>query len=129
MKVYRAGSLAALLVASVCRGADPGTESVGWQPLPGHTQIAIWPGLAPDVQSVPGPEADTQGAGGRAELLHGTESGQSTRGIARLRARRSRVWLKAVETARVWMASIGGEMAGDNWSHCALGVLAHQLAP
>jgi acetyl esterase/lipase len=62
MKLYRALSLAALLLASVCRGADPGPEPAGWQPSPGHTQIAIWPGLAPDVQSVPGPEADTQGA-------------------------------------------------------------------
>jgi acetyl esterase/lipase len=62
MKFYRAVSLTALLLASVCRGADPDTEPVSWQPSPGHTQIAIWPGLAPDVQSVPGPEADTQGA-------------------------------------------------------------------
>ena len=61
MKVYRAVSLSALLVASVCRGADPGTESAGWQPSPGHKQIAIWPGVPPDVQSVPGPEAVTQG--------------------------------------------------------------------
>jgi acetyl esterase/lipase len=59
---YRAVLLATLLLASVCRGAAPGTESAGWQPSPGHTQIAIWPGLVPDVQSVPGPEADTQGA-------------------------------------------------------------------
>lgn len=62
MKFYRAVSLAALLLASVCRGAAPGTEPVGWQPSPGHTQIAIWPGVVPDVQSVPGPEADIQGA-------------------------------------------------------------------
>ena len=62
MKFYRAVSLTALLLASVCRGADPDTEPVSWQPSPGHTQIAIWPGLAPDVQSVPGPEADTKGA-------------------------------------------------------------------
>lgn len=62
MKVYRAVSLAALLLASVCRGAAPGTEPVGWQPSPGHTQIAIWPGVVPDLQSVPGPEADIQGA-------------------------------------------------------------------
>lgn len=62
MKFYRAVSLAALLLASVCRSAAPGTEPAGWQPSPGHTQIAIWPGLVPDMQSVPGPEADTQGA-------------------------------------------------------------------
>jgi acetyl esterase/lipase len=62
MKFYRAVSLAALLLASVCRSAAPGTEPAGWQPSPGHTQIAIWPGLVPDMQSVPGPEADTKGA-------------------------------------------------------------------
>jgi len=27
-----------------------------WQPSPGHTQVAIWPGTAPDAQPVPGPE-------------------------------------------------------------------------
>src|SRR5215472_17916956 len=27
-----------------------------WRPSPGHTQIAIWPGAAPDAQPVPGPE-------------------------------------------------------------------------
>jgi len=27
-----------------------------WQPSPGHTQIPIWPGTAPDAQPAPGPE-------------------------------------------------------------------------
>ncbi len=27
-----------------------------WQPSPGHTQLPIWPGAAPDPQPVPGPE-------------------------------------------------------------------------
>jgi acetyl esterase/lipase len=27
-----------------------------WQPSPGHTQVAIWPGAAPDAQPVAGPE-------------------------------------------------------------------------
>lgn len=27
-----------------------------WQPSPGHTQIPIWPGAAPDAKPVPGPE-------------------------------------------------------------------------
>ena len=27
-----------------------------WRPSPGHTQIRIWPGAAPDAQPVPGPE-------------------------------------------------------------------------
>src|ERR1700738_5571611 len=33
-----------------------------WQPSPGHTQIPIWPGAAPDPQPVAGPEyAETSG--------------------------------------------------------------------
>src|ERR1017187_383825 len=33
-----------------------------WQPSPGHTQISIWPGAAPDPQPVAGPEyAETSG--------------------------------------------------------------------
>ncbi|MGB6686420.1 MAG: alpha/beta hydrolase [Terracidiphilus sp.] len=33
-----------------------------WQPSPGHTQIPIWPGVAPDPQPVKGPEtAETSG--------------------------------------------------------------------
>jgi len=27
-----------------------------WQPSPGHTQVPIWPGAAPDAQPLPGPE-------------------------------------------------------------------------
>ncbi|MDR3548207.1 MAG: alpha/beta hydrolase [Candidatus Pacebacteria bacterium] len=30
-----------------------------WQPSPGHTQIPIWPGAAPDARPVPGPENST----------------------------------------------------------------------
>ncbi|MGA8145183.1 MAG: alpha/beta hydrolase [Candidatus Acidiferrales bacterium] len=29
-----------------------------WQPSPGHTQVPIWPGAAPDAQPVAGPEDD-----------------------------------------------------------------------
>src|ERR1700736_3034226 len=33
-----------------------------WQPSPGHTQVPIWPGAAPDPQPVKGPEfAETSG--------------------------------------------------------------------
>lgn len=33
-----------------------------WQPAPGHPEIAIWPGPAPDPQPVAGPEyAETSG--------------------------------------------------------------------
>ena len=31
-----------------------------WQPAPGHTQILIWPGAAPDAQPVEEPENDTK---------------------------------------------------------------------
>src|SRR5579863_6042977 len=31
-------------------------QQTGWQPSPGHTQVPIWPGAAPDAQPVAGPE-------------------------------------------------------------------------
>jgi acetyl esterase/lipase len=31
-----------------------------WQPSPGHTQIPIWPGVAPDAKPVSGPETEGQ---------------------------------------------------------------------
>src|SRR5882762_3870941 len=31
-------------------------QKPAWQPAPGHTEIAIWPGAAPDPQRVAGPE-------------------------------------------------------------------------
>jgi acetyl esterase/lipase len=31
-------------------------QTHGWQPSPGHTQLPIWPGVAPDAQPVAGPE-------------------------------------------------------------------------
>jgi acetyl esterase/lipase len=31
-------------------------QTPGWQPSAGHTQMAIWPGAAPDAQPVAGPE-------------------------------------------------------------------------
>src|SRR5207253_1473623 len=37
-------------------------QKPAWQPAPGHTEIAIWPGAAPDPQRVAGPEyAETSG--------------------------------------------------------------------
>lgn len=62
MKHSCAVALAGLLVASVCHGTAVGAEPAVWQPSAGHTQIPIWPGVAPDVQSVPGPEMQTLGA-------------------------------------------------------------------
>jgi acetyl esterase/lipase len=32
-------------------------QTPAWQPSPGHTQVPIWPGAAPDAQAVAGPEA------------------------------------------------------------------------
>ncbi|MGH9733932.1 MAG: alpha/beta hydrolase [Candidatus Acidiferrales bacterium] len=34
-------------------------QTHAWQPSPGHTQVAIWPGTPPDAQPVPGPESMT----------------------------------------------------------------------
>src|SRR4030081_244559 len=34
-----------------------------WQPSPGHTQVAIWPGMVPDPQPVAGPEVTTTSSG------------------------------------------------------------------
>jgi len=31
-------------------------QETSWQPSPGHTQVPIWPGAAPDAQPVAGPE-------------------------------------------------------------------------
>jgi acetyl esterase/lipase len=32
-------------------------QTAAWQPSPGHSQVPIWPGAAPDAQAVAGPEA------------------------------------------------------------------------
>jgi acetyl esterase/lipase len=61
-KFYCAVVLAALVLAPVCQRPALSAEPAGWQPSPGHTQIPIWPGVAPDVQSVPGPETSDDGA-------------------------------------------------------------------
>ena len=45
----------ALSVAVACVGLS--AQKPVWQPSPGHTQIPIWPGAAPDPQPVAGPEA------------------------------------------------------------------------
>lgn len=44
------------LIALGCEHALAGT----WQPSPGHTQIPIWPGAAPDAKPVRGPEIEGQ---------------------------------------------------------------------
>jgi acetyl esterase/lipase len=42
-----------LLVLACCGLA---AQKPLWQPSPGHTQVTIWPGKAPNLQHVPGPE-------------------------------------------------------------------------
>ena len=34
-------------------------QQTGWQPSPGHTQVAIWPGVVPDAPPIAGPETLT----------------------------------------------------------------------
>jgi len=48
------------LCIAVASGDPRGQEKV-WQPSPGHTQLPIWPGAAPDAQPVPGPEVFDNG--------------------------------------------------------------------
>jgi acetyl esterase/lipase len=40
--------------------AKVASHSPAWQPSPGHTQIPIWPGTAPDALPVAGPEVATK---------------------------------------------------------------------
>lgn len=50
----------AVCLLSLCGSVYAGTTV--WQPAAGHTQVPIWPGVAPDGQAVPGPETETNGA-------------------------------------------------------------------
>jgi len=49
---------AVLLAVTVCASGASRllARQTGWQPSAGHTQIAIWPGRAPDARPVDGPE-------------------------------------------------------------------------
>ncbi len=51
--MFRSISLA-LFLASAISGAIP--QNAVWQPSPGHTQIPLWPGAAPDPQPMKAPE-------------------------------------------------------------------------
>jgi len=62
MKLSCATALPALFIASACLGTHVSAEPSVWQPSPGQVQIPIWPGAAPDSQSVPGPETLRDGA-------------------------------------------------------------------
>lgn len=50
-------TFALCIVLAFC---ELGVQAGGWQPSPGHTQIPIWPGKAPDARPVPGPETITK---------------------------------------------------------------------
>ena len=52
---------AAVLLALTWQTQAVGAEPTGWRPSPGHRQIPIWPGAAPDAAPVPGPETVKQG--------------------------------------------------------------------
>lgn len=58
MRFLSPGSRAAVLVLVLIAGATSGCGAQsGWQPPPGHTQIALWPGGPPDTRSGIGAEA------------------------------------------------------------------------
>ncbi len=45
-----------LVLAGLAAPAGLCAQAGAWQPSPGHTQVAIWPGAVPDAQPVAGPE-------------------------------------------------------------------------
>lgn len=50
------------LISALCvvfAFGDLSAQAPGWQPSPGHTQVPIWPGAAPDAQPVTRPETST----------------------------------------------------------------------
>jgi acetyl esterase/lipase len=49
--------ITALRVAFLFAGHSAGQSS--WQPSPGHTQVPIWPGPAPDARAPAGPDVET----------------------------------------------------------------------
>jgi acetyl esterase/lipase len=59
----------ALCVVFACGGLS--AQNPVWQPSPGHTQIPIWPGAAPDPQPVAGPEVAK--SSGKNDLIAGKQ--------------------------------------------------------
>ncbi len=45
-----------ILILAAC---GLGAQQSAWRPAPGHSQIPLWPGAAPDAQPVSGPELST----------------------------------------------------------------------
>lgn len=58
-----------ILAVSVMFACASCAQKFTWQPSPGHTQIPIWPGAAPDPQPVKGPE--TAESSGPKDLIGG----------------------------------------------------------
>ncbi len=56
-----AAATALVLLGSTCQVNAVRAAPIGWQPSPGHAQIPIWPGAAPDAAAVPGPETSKGG--------------------------------------------------------------------
>lgn len=79
MRVVRAAALAALLLASAARAATPDTAPAAWRPSPGHSQTLIWPGAAPGLSPVPGPE--TAKDGGVTNVTRPTMTVYSPKGV------------------------------------------------
>ena len=48
-----------IVVCAVFASGEMNAQSPAWQPSPGHAQVAIWPGAAPGVHPVTGPETAT----------------------------------------------------------------------
>jgi acetyl esterase/lipase len=62
LKPSRLATLAAWLFLAVASYASTvRAEPAIWRPSPGHTQVPIWPGAAPDQPWMPGPETTKQG--------------------------------------------------------------------
>jgi acetyl esterase/lipase len=55
--IMRKPSIFALYVVFAFSGLS--AQRPAWQPLPGHTQVPIWPGAVPDARPVAGPETAT----------------------------------------------------------------------
>lgn len=50
------GATVLVFLAFAAAQSGPVAAQAVWQPSPGHTQVPIWPGKAPDAQAVKGPE-------------------------------------------------------------------------
>ena len=59
----------AVVLCAVLAASDLHAQAPSWQPSPGHTQIPLWPGSAPDSQLVAGPEFLSET--GKEELIAG----------------------------------------------------------